>query len=352
MNTLLHWWSLLLMFLALCTAGYVGEITITQPGIISVTIAVTDETGTPVDGLVLTAFGDAEEVVAGITNAMGVVSLSLTEPTEWQTLAVAIGPPMIETMSRDEYRALEVRRVEVLDDTYFIHRYEIPLLDGVAQYNLAITGSDAIRINGRVIAEGGPIRTAVANLGALKWSPSDKSTGHFIVGGVRRGGFARLTLAMGGGQLLFLELSDTETLQDVDVGDIVLLPLESDARLDLDVLNYEDLDRRGRSAARYVSLIPENGSWALSLKIDESGRANVLARVGEDDLSIPAGTYYVSPGPVGPDPVSTRLIQLVRDGVVDLDAAGVPKLTVTAGQITTFQVDAPAAETAIMNAGG
>ena len=67
---------------------------------------------------------------------------------------------------------------------------------------------------------------------------------------------------------------------------------------------------------------------------------------------MPEGTYYVSPGSIGDNRTALALLEAIRQHrQQELDAAGVPKLTVTAagGSVT---VDAAAAEAAIFTLGG
>jgi hypothetical protein len=320
---------------------------------VSIEVYVTDHLGQPVADLVVTAFGnDQEDVVSGLTDATGAVTLTIERPNSHASLVVALIPPMLDQMSQYEYREQEVRRREVLGASSYAHRHVVPLQEGVSQYQLSIQGTASVNVSGRACADGNGAPTMIAEFGDLLAVRAERDTGEFELGGVALAESTLISLVRGLGQIEIVELTEVDTAQDVQLGDIDLLPLPADARLDLDVINYGQLDLRGRSAARAVSLVVGDGSWAVSLMLDETGRARVTAWPGADDLSIPAGTYYICPGPIGPDPVTTRLVQLAREGVVDLDAAGVIKVTAIAGQVTSLQVDAPSAEAAVVNAGG
>ncbi len=349
MSTRVHHWLSILVFVAVaCSVAEIGR---GQPTTVTIDVTVATEQGAPLEGMLITAFGDAGQWTAEVTGSDGVVSLQIERPSTYQSIVLALAPPDFNSVSPEMYAEQEMRLLELMGLFWFRGVYVIDLIDGQAMYDANITAFEAVSVRGRLVYQGQPLFGAMALLGSLWDAESDRDTGEFVIGGVQLGTPALIFISRGYGQEEFHAFDATQTMTDIDMGDVELNPAVNDSRLDLDITQWDMLDLRGRSRAPSVTLVRDDGTYAISLKLDTAGRA-CLFRTSVEPLSIPAGTYYISPGPVGPDPVSTRLINLVRDGVVDLDAAGLPKLTAIAGQVTTIQVDAPTAEAAIMNAGG
>jgi len=69
-------------------------------------------------------------------------------------------------------------------------------------------------------------------------------------------------------------------------------------------------------------------------------------------LQLPAGTYYVTPGSYGDRPFFALYESVKAGRQAQLDAAGVPKITIVAGQTADLTFDAQAAHDAIIEVGG
>ena len=83
---------------------------------------------------------------------------------------------------------------------------------------------------------------------------------------------------------------------------------------------------------------------------DDEVRYNVNAPVYT--LELPSGTYFVTPGGLGDQAFYALYESVKANRQAQLIIAGVPMITIAAGQTEVFTFDAQAAHDAIMAVGG
>ncbi len=318
---------------------------------VAVSVVVQDATGAPIDGLYLTLFGDTGQYADGVTDATGLVNLAVERPTGHSTVVVSIVSVPLDPADRAGSAERESRRREVLRENRFQTRCRVVLEDGVNQYSLPITASQAVSVSGNTLVGGNTEPTDVLHPGAFLFARSDRYSGRFRLGGLGKDTTGQILVAVGDAQFRIVALSAEDLQSDIDLGDIDATSMPGDSALELDVVSIDIVDMRGWSQLPSVSLVRDDGAIIVCMYVDENGRASP-SMLAPESLMIPAGSYYVAPGPAGANGLCEALIGLVLDGTVDLDAAGVPKLVVIAGQPLVAEVDAAAAAYAIETAGG
>lgn len=182
-----------------------------------------------------------------------------------------------------------------------------------------------------------------------------ESGGAFDFGGLPSGQPVEVVYGFSGsGRSYFVELDATDTVQDVDLGDVVAPQLTEDGRADIDLLNQVTVfDKWLNPLGLGVSLVSTDGQVAYAFWVGENGDAR--QRRWEDppqDPHLAAGEYYLSPGLLFSRPSLALRYSILEGRQALLDAARVPKVTIVGGQTATASFDVATVRDAILSVGG
>lgn len=265
------------------------------------------------------------------------------------------------------WRAPYAERLSVAaQDTAIIPNYSfptflaIPVEDGVTEYAAAFTMHPSVRASVQLVDEHGqPLAGGafmqINGFGMDTAQNGPDEAGPLSIGGLRQGNSADVMIAgPQSPQWMVIHLEPHQTLEDVHLGPIHIPPYEPGSiPLHMQLINDDQL-----------STLPVEWVWGGVTIFTEDGQtATVFARPSNTDpiMDIPSdevpripmldpGIYYVAPGGLGTSSANL-LRRLLLDGV-DVEAAGVPKLTAVEGEPIHITVDAVQAEQAIRAAAG
>lgn len=227
---------------------------------------------------------------------------------------------------------------------------QVDLIQQQTEYSVELAASDAIKVSGNgKDSLGTSVPIAIAERSGIKGVPSGYG-GEFVLWGVEKDQATELVIAQRTGFTVFRSLTALETADDLALGDVVVPVPVFDATAQYTVENAEALDNRTVLRSRVLTLLSSDGAHAFQFLIDEdSGLTMVNPFTPPGDVELLSGDYWVCPGPVFPNALAWKLRDHVREGVLDLEALGVTKLTVLAGQLNVNTVDAGASEAAIQS---
>jgi len=254
-----------------------------------------------------------------------------------------------------EDRELATTRFHQLRKTYSFKGYYLMSITGEI-IDATVSPEESVTIDGRLVDDSGNTVTGIIGVrGRIAYDYVDEvDAGAFSVPGVPRGVAAALWYSSDK-QLHRLELTANQTEGDTDIGDVLLVDTVSDGSATIVMDNTADLSQPNKTRLdRALSLVAIDDAEPHIFDVKSDGRA-----YWTDDnsnpvytLPLPAGTYYVTPGSYG-DRSFFALYESVKAGrQPELDAAGVPKITIVAGETAEFTFDAQAALDAIIDVGG
>lgn len=197
---------------------------------------------------------------------------------------------------------------------------------------------------------------------------TDFETGTFAVNGMPRGQRIDFFFGFGGEESghsyrWWHTLDPSQTMQDIDVGDITspqVPPPDATLRVRLVANGYAwESEEPFVTIRRGVAIIPEGvtnhlfsyPAWDDSQPEYAVYGAPVEGQSMTRDLPIPAGTYYLAPDGLGNllDPLIRGAYELVKSGAA-AQVPGWPKVTIQAGQTLEIDFDPAAAANAIRSA--
>ena len=306
--------------------------------------------GTPRAGIPMTVVGRRGGEILR-TDSAGKVSLTCELPGDvtkgWITLA-----PVVDLKTLYAERDADLARFESLVESFsFLPTYEVLLPPGVEEHSITVVGTPAIVVTGKIIYPD------VENLGgrsiAFGYQPQytqvKRTTGEFIVRGVRKGEACKLFVAAPHTELVnVISLTASQTQGNVDLGEVIIdAPPANRRRVRADFLNLEQVRssaRRPHSANKCAVFIKSDATFIFEGNLIGTRQARMPGRPGQTLPEIPPGTYFVCPGTMGLTDECTRLYELLLAGrITEIDAAfaavGVPKLVIPDdGQTSTINI--------------
>lgn len=311
-----------------------------------------------------TAVGDVpvqvvsyEGAVFGMTDALGQLSLAVEAPTGESRIVTRVWNGRfhdLEPSNREHAQAVW----DSLSDQYAFKESYVDIDDTSSSYNATITMLDAVRLSGRLV-DGTGTPVVMGSVHLLGWSaPSElvfeQAGGLFDLGGVPKGYAVEVILqVVPSGQIHYLLLDSTQTLLDVTLGDIVIEDDEGEGRVQLQLQNWDNVFDDWMSVLnRQVGFVSTDGQRVFGFYMDESRMA--VERRWEDPPELPhlpAGEYYIAPGGFQTRPGVALLRSVIAGRQSALNAAGVPRVTVTAGNTSSLNMDVAGARDAILSVG-
>jgi len=324
---------------------------------ISVTVLVHDDAGTPLADIPIEAYSMLGSAF-GFSDEQGLVTLQIRYPDDvlghiWVTLSNGKDNVVVEPDIRE---AAELKFNELIGVYSFDNEVGVPIDPAIPTAFVEYVAKAPITLSGRLQnMDGTPYS---GGIGSLRDRASSVVVGEagqdgsFSLLGIEKDSDVFLLVHGLGVEAHLLEIPASSTAADYDMGVVVLDESERDAELVLSLTNNFGLMDFPEPAmiGTDVTLVSITGEIYLGLQIDDILKtANIVSEYLDDEpgIMIPAGEYYVSPGTIG-YPTSLNLIDCVKQGLqAELDAAGVPKITVVAGETTEVTIDALAAYNAV-----
>lgn len=228
---------------------------------------------------------------------------------------------------------------------------------GADAYSIEWIAYPTVTVSGRLVDAGGtPLAGSVACRERLAFDQvGPDGAGAFHVAGVRTGVEANFYFQRrGASQVHSLHLPGELLLNDADIGDLLIDDLPCDIPATISMSEGTDLFDSALSALIVgVTLVRADGHAVLNFPADDTGRVR-RDRWREPPLTplLPAGDWYVAPGLFPARPGTALHRGLLAGRQAQFDAAGVPKLTVVAGQPATFTFNARTTYEAIISVAG
>lgn len=356
--------------------GPVWALTPAQGDPLPVRVTVTGFDGAPVAGVEISIVPrdrplDDDARVWGRTDVDGRVEWAVPLEAGEDRLLVQITPGVQPGIGWEE-SASRTGVFEQAVDRYAIRRYySIDIPPGAAPVEDTIVLEEGITISGRAVeATGERAYCLYHTYPDMVYFPrmTDFETGAFVVKGMPRG--QRIDFFFGFGPVdsghnfhWWYTLDPSQTMQDIDVGDIAppqVPPPDATLRVRLIDGGYNWKSSEPFVAVdRGVTLIPENvtsytfryPAWDVSQPEYAVYGVPVEGQTMTRDLPIPAGTYYLAPDGLGNllDPLIRGAYELVKSGAA-ANVPNWPKVTIQPGQTLEIDFDPAAAATAIRNA--
>jgi hypothetical protein len=342
------------MSLAYCLSASMGAIVgnvVPSNRTITINVQLRKENGEAIAGVPIRAMLRGNGALSK-TNASGDVSLVGEVDTSATSCLVCLTAKSPEQGVLDQLNDRD-RFDEVTTQSAFRQYYKVALIATEDTYLVQIVGYPAITVSGRFVDQaGGPLDCEVTRLDSPTSLDAD-TDGLFSVGGVRRSTATELLCqSPNDGSYKAVQLSASQTLADIQLGDVVIPPLGGTVSIQVTMTNRDNLVRNLSAKRAFVSFVSSDGQVIAEYPLDSDGLAKPWAE--ETGLpQLPPGTYYVVPGPVQPNRTGAKLIGLIRSHrQIELDAAGAVKLIASTGSTTVLTFDAVAAETAILTVAG
>ena len=323
--------------------------------LITVNVSIQTDTNQPLPDVPLFVVG-TDDIVRGHTDAAGDSSIEVRiDPSEdWVYVGMIDmsdrGPAYLDI---DDAKYNQMRTEYSVDGSYYIE-----IEPDVDVYQLQITAYPAITVSGRVVdSQGQPIDTALWRRGGMEGVVIEDDTGMFSLGGFRAGHAAELLIFDDNLEWHSVMLSANQTLQDVDLGDVMINIVARDVPVSGTVTGLQDTRDNSVIGPSWspVDFVSDNSDHVFVATVRAgSVICSDITEPGQPAL-VPVGRYYVAPGGLifGASRTPWMLIDLIRAGrQADLDTAGAVTIDAVAGQPLNVQIDAVAAETAILTVGG
>jgi hypothetical protein len=326
-----------------------------DPRPITVTITASDPDGNPIPDMPLQCLTNAGAAF-GITDVNGQLVLVLNAQQDEQQLITQLWDGAMYNNLTISERLLAERRDDELRNMYsFKPVYLTTLNMENDQYSVTIHAGPTVRIRGRLVSSTrAPQAGGIGSVHYIAYDDvSEDDGGVFDFGGILKG-VGTLLLAQYSTQVHIIEIAGTQVLDDLDLGDVMLVDSPADAPIRITMQNRADLfDSTGGALALSTTFISSNGTLVLGFPADLQG--NVLRElfyVPPPLPLLPPGEYYAVPGLIS-DQSGMALYLSIRAGrQAMLDAAGVPKFTAISGQEVSLTFDARAAYEAVVQVGG
>jgi len=290
-----------------------------------------------------------------MTDGNGEGTIEVLKGPNEDTVIVRITHGGFTPLVPPELRQQAITRFHELQEQYAVPTYDIVSVTG-PQIEHNITFNQPAQVSGRLIDENGSsLASSVAVRGLNSFGivmPAED--GHFAVNVVKNAP-AEIWIAGETTQLHSVTLTAQQTASDIDLGDITVDDLTTDANVVLTMNNAQSLHLESKiKLSDSLGLVSADGEALFLFDVKGDGKAYWTNSSGDpvDTLSIHAGTYYIAPGSLGNRPF-LALLESVRDGrQPQLDAAGVPKITVAPGETVNYAFDGQTAVDAIIAVGG
>lgn len=277
----------------------------------------------------------------GETDAHGSVQIDVKVPEAATQVRVFVGEGTRRDGETKEEFSARQQRVRVLERTLTLeHEYLVSIPFGANQASADIDVTSAVTAT---VTTTPPVKVVyVPNRPLSAHSVVD---GRLVIGGITKGE-STLALLSQRGELIPILIPASRVNQDL--GNVQLPSAERNATIRIRTTNpSKQIPRRSKQLIFGVTLVSSAGDRVYTfLGNAESGWA-LKDGTGSHDLMVAAGDYWVVPQSFSSlGTIHFDVIQKVRAGV-DLATAGVPRVAAVAGQVSSLELDAAAAEAAI-----
>lgn len=272
------------------------------------------------------------------TNQQGAAVIDLTVAPDEDRIAVQIASGC------HPFRGSIRRFREIIESAAVQSVYWADIPSGATSATLAITVDDPVFITGRLVDAAGSPQQGIGQVRNAIALSSIGADGRLRLP-VRKGVNSELYFIRDGKPVKVVPVAARN--EDLDLGDVQAPSPGGNASVRISLTDAGQVDHRLEDKCLGIALVSADGNTVLNF-LTKEGLA--VAKYGTGELpSVPAGTFYVSPGKFG-NSLSFRVLDAVRNGV-NLEAAGVPKIVAVAGQETALTVNVPQAEAAINSLG-
>lgn len=334
---------LLFVLLAVSVATPAAPIARVQPRDVTVQLTVRTADGQP-----LANVGVGGETQLGrwlaVTDATGQAVANLQLHTEEQAVVAALRPALTPQLGTVHERRAAYDAMRTLASEYTFSRwYEVAVPAGQTEAQMTIEVAPALQANGRIVNTAGePLQSVIFVRGAASQSGSGVD-GTFMAGGLRPNVANELFIVTESGLVLPLTIPASPT--DVVLGDVVVPASDGDGTLTVTVPAVGRLDSRREPKGAGITLVPMAGGPLFSFTSERDGRI-VKSHGNPVSPSVPAGEYAVAPGLFLATAEQLATLDAVRTQG-DLQAMGVPTITVVAGQEAVMEFNAVQVEAAV-----
>tara|TARA_E500000318_G_scaffold30491_1_gene30280 strand:+ start:7603 stop:8727 length:1125 start_codon:yes stop_codon:yes gene_type:complete len=296
----------------------------------------------------------------GVTNSSGVVVLEPSYAPSQDDVAIV----RLSDGSWHAGYSLEERhnfdyRYRFLTSSYaFQSEYQVDLNAQVQQYSISVQAVDAVKVSGVFVdgVSGVPVSGVGGRVLPFLSSFLTDSSGGFELS-VGESEYVEFLYMLPDSRQLFIQsLSPTQTSTDVDLGQVSVQSLPSNAQVSITFANPED-DPVDLGTLRLkhanVTLVEEDAQYMLMYSTNQTRTAAVGNSWSVDEPTPlgPSGTYYVAAGMYGSDDV-VALWRAVKDGrQLLLDTQGVAKVVLVDGQLVDVEFDSVQNSNAILQVG-
>lgn len=336
------------LLLCSCAAGQVRPLT--------VHVAVETDAGVPIAEAPIQLL-TMDDVRFGFTEQSGQFTITLQADASESVIIARLWDGRWHTLSgTDVVRAQN--RYEVLRRAYaFRAYYKRPISAQADEYHMQIVAYPAVTATGRLVdPAGSPL---VGSIGSREYRAfarvREGDGGHFQIGGLRRATSDRLFVQLNqSGQVHDVPITAADTDDDFELGDVVIGEAVCDTGVSVTLQNHVLLqDTLGSPLSAAAAFIRTDGQLLFNFPADEGGDVwRQRFKHPPDRPLLPAGEYYVAPGLVTARAGMAVYLSVLDGRNAQLDAAGVPKITVVSGQPVSLQFDARASYEAIVQVGG
>ena len=324
---------------------------------LSVQILVVDFEGQPVSEAPVEVVSSREAVFA-FTDAMGSASVTLEVAPDDTSLVARMSHGGEFGPVPADLRPQAIGRYHVLREQFAFPECQRYDAAGPGPHLITIVAGESVVVSGRVLdGSGAVVSTVVGARGSQAYDViAFDELGVFELKGVRRGKATTLWIGGDASQVHFMDLAAGQLQADLDLGDVTVVDTPRDATVYLTVSNFADLEVASRANIEGALTFVAADDFELHQFGYSAGGVTYSSPSPTAPLvpgaMVPAGTYYVVPGGLGSQPASA-LFDLVRAGnQAQLDAAGITKVSVDAGQQVSVDMDAAAVLTAILAVAG
>ena len=330
---------------------------------VSVTVTAQHGGGTVIPDLWLTLIPDDMETpnIVAKTNETGIAQFVLVPPADGNYLFVKVAG-----LGSAPLAPINDRRAVRLQDTQIIPNYSFPtfltiaLEEGVTEYATTLTLHESVRVSVQLVDETGqPVAGgAMMQINGIGMDTDMHHEDDFdplSIGGIRKGGTANvMILGPDSPKWKVIHLKPHQTMEDINLGPIHIPSYQrGTVPLHLTVTGDDQLLTRSVETTQGgATLLSADGQTAVVFALNPAtGKlAHYPTPYDPETPQLDPGVYYIAPGLLGTSRADL-LRRLLLNGV-DVEAAGVPKITAVEGQPVTMTVDMAAAEQAILAAAG
>jgi hypothetical protein len=326
-----------------------------QTETVQLTVTVKTPTDEPIENAPV-EIGSSIQSKFALTNALGQAAFTVDKNTDEETLVYRLSDGLYSSMVPPAQKDLATSQYHAIVTTYAVKSCYIAELQGAGPYAVDLTTEEAVKVTGRIVDGSGQPKTgAVAVRSSTAYDvvfPNE--SGQFTLEGVVKGEDDELWIAGDRNRMQYVTMTATQLQSDYAIGDIVVMDVTYDAHVNMQMTNTLAMRSLSKISMRYdVTLVSASDSSLFVYGVDRAGVAYTSDANGDKTttLPIPSGTYYIVPSGFGHQP-SWALLESVRAGRhAQLQAAGVPSITVAAGATESLAFDATAAYDAVMSVG-